>query len=102
MLFQQGATLDASREDMGIITVSQSISTLGIIESANSMALAMFGYNKRDMVGQVCVCGTKYQSLLTTLEYMSLCLGSEPSEPSDTQVELGFHAALCPSMTLGV
>ena len=55
VLFQQGATLDASREDMGIITVSQSISTLGIIESANSMALAMFGYNKRDMVGQVCV-----------------------------------------------
>ena len=55
-MFQQGETLDLSREDMGIITVSQSISTLGIIESANAVALSMFGYNKRDMVNQVCRC----------------------------------------------
>jgi hypothetical protein len=55
-MFQQGETLDLSREDMGIITVSQSISTLGIIESANAVALSMFGYNKRDMVNQVCCC----------------------------------------------
>ncbi len=52
-MFQQGETRDLSREDMGIITVSQSISTLGMIESANAVALAMFGYNKRDMLNQV-------------------------------------------------
>ena len=32
VLFQQGETLDLSREDMGIITVSQSIASLGMIE----------------------------------------------------------------------
>jgi hypothetical protein len=53
VMFQRGETLDLSREDMGIITVSQSISSLGIIESANAVALTMFGYNKRDMLSQV-------------------------------------------------
>jgi hypothetical protein len=52
-MFQQGETLDLSREDMGIITVSQSISSLGMIESANAVALSMFGYNKRDLLNQV-------------------------------------------------
>ena len=52
-MFQQGATLDVSREDMGIITVSQSVISLGMIESANAVALAMFGYNKRDILNQV-------------------------------------------------
>jgi hypothetical protein len=53
VLFQKGATLDVSREDMGIITVSQAISNLGTIESVNNVALTMFGYTKRDLVGQV-------------------------------------------------
>ncbi len=44
--------LDVSREDMAVITVSQSLNTLGIIEGANAVALSMFGYNKRDMVGK--------------------------------------------------
>ena len=54
VLFQDAHVLDVSREDMAVITVSQSLNTLGIIESANAVALSMFGYNKRDMVGQVC------------------------------------------------
>jgi hypothetical protein len=32
VMFQAGETLDLSREDMGVITVSQSISALGMIE----------------------------------------------------------------------
>ena len=52
VMFDKGASLDASRDDMGIITVSQSLRTLGIIDSANSAALNMFGYNKRDLVGK--------------------------------------------------
>jgi PAS domain S-box-containing protein len=52
VLFQDAHLLDLSREDMAVITVSQSLNTLGIIEGANSNALSMFGYNKRDMVGK--------------------------------------------------
>jgi hypothetical protein len=52
VLFQSAHVLDVSREDMAVITVSQAINTLGIIESANAVALSMFGYNKRDMVGK--------------------------------------------------
>jgi PAS domain S-box-containing protein len=52
VLFQDAHVLDVSREDMAVITVSQSLNTLGIIESANAVALSMFGYNKRDMVGK--------------------------------------------------
>ena len=50
VMFQQSDMLDSSREDMGIITVSQSMGSLGMIESANSVALTLFGYNKRDML----------------------------------------------------
>ena len=52
VMFQQGETLDASREDMGVITVSQSMGSLGLIESANSIALTLFGYSKRDMLNK--------------------------------------------------
>ncbi len=52
VFFQDSHLLDLSREDMAVITVSQAINTLGIIESANAVALSMFGYNKRDMVGK--------------------------------------------------
>ena len=52
VLFQSAHVLDVSREDMAVITVSQAINTLGIIESANAVALSMFGYNKRDLIGK--------------------------------------------------
>ncbi len=41
-----------SREDVGVITISQDLNTLGLIESANAIALSIFGYNKRDVVGR--------------------------------------------------
>jgi hypothetical protein len=52
VMFQQGSSLDSSREDMAVITVTQSLSNIGAIESANNIALSMFGYNKRDMIGK--------------------------------------------------
>ncbi len=52
VLFQEGHVLDVSRDEMAVITVSQSLNTLGVIEGANSVALSMFGYNKRDMLGK--------------------------------------------------
>jgi hypothetical protein len=52
VMFQQGTSLDASREDLAIITVAQSLTNLGVIESANSLALTMFGFSKRDMLGK--------------------------------------------------
>ena len=52
VMFQQGSTLDSSREDMAVITVTQSLANIGAIESANSVAQTMFGYNKRDMIGK--------------------------------------------------
>jgi hypothetical protein len=52
LLFQQGETLDSSREDVGIITVSQSMANLGMIESANGVVLTMFGYSKREMLSK--------------------------------------------------
>ena len=51
-MFQDSSVLDLSREDMAVISISQSPSALGTIESANPMALAMFGYTKRDMLGK--------------------------------------------------
>ncbi len=51
-LFQEAQVLDMNRDDMGIITVSQAINTLGVVEAANPVALTMFGYNKRDIVGK--------------------------------------------------
>ena len=52
VMFQQGTALDASREDLGLITVTQSLSNLGAIENANLVALTMFGYTKRDLIGK--------------------------------------------------
>jgi hypothetical protein len=52
-LFQEAQVLDMNRDDMGIITVSQAINTLGVVEAANPVALNMFGYNKRDIVGNL-------------------------------------------------
>ncbi len=52
VLFQQGASLDASQEDVAVIMVSQSLVNIGVIESANSVALTMFGFAKRDLVGK--------------------------------------------------
>ena len=52
IMFQQGAALDASREDLGLVTVTQSLSNIGAIENANLVALSMFGYSKRDLVGK--------------------------------------------------
>jgi hypothetical protein len=53
VFLQKGAPLDIGREDVGIITVSQAINSLGIVESVSTTALSMFGYNKRDLIGQV-------------------------------------------------
>ncbi len=47
----QGSTLDASREDVAVITIGQSTTDLGIIQTANAPALRMFGYNRRDLLG---------------------------------------------------
>lgn len=51
-MFQCSNILDTSREDIGVITISQSTASLGVIESANTVALNMFGYSKRSFVGK--------------------------------------------------
>ena len=51
-LFQPCGAIDASREDLAVISVSQAIANIGVIESANPAALTMFGYNRRDMLGK--------------------------------------------------
>ena len=50
IMCQRSDMLDSSRDDMAIVTISQSMSTLGLIEDANSVALTMFGYAKRDLL----------------------------------------------------
>ena len=52
VMFEEGILLDVSREDMGMVAVSQAVSTLGRIQSVNSVVLNMFGYSKRDLVGK--------------------------------------------------
>jgi PAS domain S-box-containing protein len=52
LMFQDSNVLDLSREDMAVISISQSLNRLGCIDSANPVALAMFGYNKRDLLGK--------------------------------------------------
>ena len=51
-MFQDANMLDLSREDMGVISISQTLNKLGVVESANSVALTMFGYHKWDLVGK--------------------------------------------------
>ena len=50
IMCQRSDILDGSREDMAIVSVSQTMESLGLIESANSVALTMFGYSKRDLL----------------------------------------------------
>ena len=52
LMFQDANMLDLSREDMGVISISQTLNKLGVVESANWVALTMFGYHKRDLVGK--------------------------------------------------
>ena len=52
LMFQAGNALDTTRDDLAVVTVSQSLASIGVIETANSVALSLFGYNKRDMVGK--------------------------------------------------
>ena len=55
VMFQQGTagtSLDASREDLGLITVTQTLANLGAVENANLVALTMFGYSKRELLGK--------------------------------------------------
>ena len=44
--------LDPSREDMAVFVISHALSNLAAIESVNTAALTMFGYNKRDLIGK--------------------------------------------------
>ena len=50
IMCQRSDILDGSREDMAIVSVSQTGETMGLIESVNSVALTMFGYSKRDLL----------------------------------------------------
>ena len=54
VMFQQDniESVDASRDDTAVITVTLSLSNIGVIDSANTAALTMFGYTKRDLVGK--------------------------------------------------
>ena len=52
IMFQQGHAFDTSREDSAVIAVTQSLANIGAIESTNSVALTMFGYSKREMIGK--------------------------------------------------
>ena len=52
VLFQLGDPLDASREDVAVIGVSQTLESLGTIQTANVVAQTMFGYSKRDLIGK--------------------------------------------------
>jgi PAS domain S-box-containing protein len=37
---------------MAVFVISHALSNLGSIETVNTAALTMFGYNKRDMIGK--------------------------------------------------
>ena len=52
VLFQDAHVLDPSREDMAVFVISHALSNLAAIESVNTAALTMFGYNKRDLIGK--------------------------------------------------
>ena len=52
VLFQDAHVLDPSRDDVAVFVISHALSNLAAIESVNTAALTMFGYNKRDMVGK--------------------------------------------------
>ena len=51
-LFKPCAPIDATREDVAVLLVSQSLTNVGVIEGANSVALTLFGYTRRDLLGQ--------------------------------------------------
>ncbi len=52
VMFESGIPLDSSQDDVAVIMVSQALSSIGTIESANTSALNLFGYTKRDMCGK--------------------------------------------------
>ncbi len=52
VLFQDAHVLDPSRDDVAVFVISHALSNLAVIESVNTTALTMFGYNKRDMLGK--------------------------------------------------
>ncbi len=52
VLFQDAHVLDPSREDMAVFVISHALSNLAAIESVNTAALTMFGYNKRDLISK--------------------------------------------------
>ena len=52
VMMQECEPLDGSSETVGLITVSAKPESLGQINSFNAVALRMFGYTNRDIVGR--------------------------------------------------
>jgi hypothetical protein len=52
VMFQHTGPLDPSREDVGVITVSQNTANIGTVETANTVALNIFGCSKRSIIGK--------------------------------------------------
>jgi hypothetical protein len=64
VLFQKGAILDASRDDVGVITIGQTPSDLGIILTVNTVGTCVAGTGAVSCVTRLCACHCAAMKLL--------------------------------------